>query len=138
MPPEINTDLTFLERLIYQLRAVMAEEEDASPDTGSNPTDDEGGVEMLLDTPDNLTRETVREEIDAMDPQHQDELVALMWLGRGDAEAEDWDDLLLQASERAETPTSHYLLDHPMVAEYLTEGLDKLDLSTVEPLRTVR
>jgi Fic family protein len=138
MPPELDTDLTFLERLIYELRAVMAEEEDATPDEGSNPTDDEGGVEILLDTPANLTRETVREEIDAMDPQHQNELVALMWLGRGDAEAEDWDELLQQATERRETPTSHYLLDHPMVAEYLAEGLDKLDLSTAEPLRTVR
>jgi hypothetical protein len=31
-----------------------------------------------------------------------------------------------RASERRETPTESYLLDHPLLAEYWLEGLTKL------------
>jgi len=68
----------------------------------------------------------LEEEIDALNRTEQAELVALMWIGRGDAEPEEWDDMLKLAEERREVPTSQYLLDHPMVADEWAEALDKL------------
>jgi hypothetical protein len=52
-----------------------------------------------------------------------------VWLGRGDAEPEDWEATVELARERRNTPVARYLLAEPLVAEYLVEGLDKLGLS---------
>lgn len=38
---ELNLNPAFLRELILKLRAIMAQEEMVSPDSGSNPTDDE-------------------------------------------------------------------------------------------------
>jgi len=56
------------------------------------------------------------------------ELVALMWLGRGDAEPEEWNDLVARAFERREVPTENYLLDHPLLAEHWLDGMERLNL----------
>ena len=62
----------------------------------------------------------------AAEVTEQAELVALMWIGRGDSEPEEWEELIKLAEERREVPTSDYLLDHPMVADHWAEALDKL------------
>ena len=49
-----------------------------------------------------------------------------MWVGREDAEIEEWEAAVDQAKERREIPTESYLLDHPLLAEYWLEGLTKL------------
>ena len=69
----------------------MAQEELVSPDSGSNPTDDEGPA-TLQDSPDNLIRDEIAAEIEDLEPDQQAELVALMWIGRGDMEPEEWEE----------------------------------------------
>ena len=115
----------FLRSLILKLRAVMAQEELVSPDSGSNPSDDEGPA-TLQDSPDNLTRVEIEAEVEDLEPDQQAELVALMWVGRGDMEAEEWEDALGLAAERRDGSTAAYLLKHPHVADHMIEGLDKL------------
>lgn len=126
---EDDTPLTlnpeFLRSLILKLRAVMAQEEEVSPDSGSNPSDDEGPA-TLQDSPDNLTRAELEAEIEDLEPDQQSELVALMWIGRGDLEPEEWNDALNLAAERSDGPTAAYLLKHPHVADHMVDGLDKL------------
>jgi hypothetical protein len=121
----LNLNPEFLRNLILNLRAVMAQEELVSPDSGSNPSDDEGPA-MLQDTPDNLTRAEIEAEIEDLEPDQQAALVALMWIGRGDMEPEEWKEALELAVERHEGATADYLLSHPHVADYLDEGLDRL------------
>jgi len=65
-------------------------------------------------------------EIRALDKRQQAELVALMWLGRGDAEPEDCDELVQQALDRQEVPTAMYLLDHPLLADDWLAGMERL------------
>ena len=96
-----------------------------SPDSGSNPSDDEGPA-TLQDTPDNLTRAEIEAEIEDLEPDQQAELVALMWIGRGDMEPEEWEEALALAVDRHEGATAGYLLTHPHVADHLDEGLDRL------------
>lgn len=122
-PLTVNPE--FLRSLILKLRAVMAQEELVSPDSGSNPTDDEGAA-TLQDDPDNLTRSEIETEIEDLEPDQQAELVALMWIGRGDMEPEEWDEACALAAERRDTPTAQYLLKHPHVADHMIEGLDRL------------
>jgi hypothetical protein len=51
-----------------------------------------------------------------------------MWLGRDDADGEEFEQLVAQALERREVPTEDYLLDHPLVAEHWLEGMERLGL----------
>jgi hypothetical protein len=55
------------------------------PDDASNPTDDPTPAD-LQDEEGDLTREEIIEEIQALEPRQQAELVALMWLGRDEGE----------------------------------------------------
>lgn len=56
------------------------------------------------------------------------ELVALMWLGRGDAgeRAEDWESLLEDASRELEHSPVAYVVEKMYLARYLRDGLEKL------------
>jgi hypothetical protein len=122
---ELTLHPEFLRTLILKLRSLMAQEEMVSPDSGSNPSDDEGPA-TLQDNPDDLTRAEIEEEIEDLEPDQQAELVALMWIGRGDMEPEEWEEAVELAAERHEGATAAYLLAHPHVADYLDEGLDRL------------
>ncbi len=122
---ELTVDIDFLRMLILKIRGIQAREDTDIPEPGGNPADDEI-PETLQDLSDDLAREEVVEEIDGLSETKQAELVALMWVGRGDAEPEEWADARQMALERQEVPTAHYLLDHPLVADYLAEGLDRL------------
>ena len=122
---ELDLNPEFLRELILKLRALMAQEEMVSPDSGSNPTDDEGPA-TLQDDPDNLTRAEVVAAIDDLEPDKQAQVVALMWIGRGDMEPEEWAEAQELALERHEGGSAAYLLSHPHVADYLEEGVDRL------------
>ena len=122
-PLSLNPE--FMRSLILKLRAVMAQEGLVSPDSGSNASDDEGPA-TLQDSPDNMTRDEVTAQIDDLEPDQQAELVALMWIGRGDMEPEEWEEALAMAVERQDGPTARYLLSHPHVADHFDEGLDLL------------
>lgn len=122
---QLNLNPEYLRELILALRALMAQEDLVSPDSGSNPSDDEGPA-TLQDSPDNLTRDEISVGIDDLEPDQQAELVALMWIGRGDMEPEEWDDAIALALERKDGSTAAYLLGHPHVADHLDEGVDRL------------
>ena len=49
-----------------------------------NPTD-EAVAATVQETPDGLSRDEIKQEIDSMNGQQKDALVALFWIGRGDA-----------------------------------------------------
>ena len=122
---ELNLNPAFLRELLLNLRALMAQEELVSPDSGSNPSDDEGPA-TLQDDPDNLTRGGVVTAVEDLEPDQQAELVALMWIGRGDMEPEEWQEAKDLAAERHEGATAAYLLSHPHVADFIEEGLERL------------
>jgi hypothetical protein len=115
----------FLRSLTLKLRAIMAQEELVSPDSGSNPSDDERSA-TLQDDPENLTRAEIEAEVEDLEPDQQAELVALMWVGRGDMEPAEWTEALELAAERRDGSTAQYLFKHPHVADHMIEGLDKL------------
>jgi len=122
---ELDLNPELLRELIFKLRAIMAQEGLVSPDSGSNPTDDEGPATLQEDD-DDLTRAELETLIDDLEPDQQAQLVALMWLGRGDVEPEEFAEALALAAERHEGATAAYLLAHPHVADYLDEGVERL------------
>ena len=121
-----------LEKLAYIVE--KAREYDAEvpvdPDaaTGSDPADDDER-QILLDTPDNPTEQELRDAIDGLNLDEREELLALLWLGRGDYDAQSWPDALRQARETQSPTETEYLLGTPLLGDYLEEGVEALGLS---------
>ena len=121
-----------LERLAFiiakarEFDAEVPVEPDAA--TGSDgPDDDER--EVLLDTPDNPTEQELRDAIDGLGPPERQELLALMWLGRGDYDADSWPDALREAAQSTIANVTDYLVGTPLLGDYLEEGASTLGLS---------
>ena len=74
----------------------------------------------------------LRAFIDRMSEDEQAELVALMWIGRGSFEPEDWDEALATATREATTPCADYLLGTPHLSDHLENALDALGISAME------
>ncbi len=75
-----------------------------------------------------LSDTELRELIEDLNVDEAAGLVALAWVGRGDFDAEDFDQAVEEARERAVGSTAKYLLGMPLLADYLEAGLDALDL----------
>ena len=122
---ELSLNPEFLRTLLLNLRALMAQEELVSPNSGSNPTDDEGPA-TLQDDPDNLTHAEVVAAIEDLGPDQQSEIVALMWIGRGDYDAAEFAEAVNEARRRGNRRTAKYLLGMPMLGDWLEEGLEAI------------
>jgi hypothetical protein len=107
--------------VIVKARERLAEDEGVEPDA-ANAADD-GEREILTDSADRPTHAELAQFIAALDEEESAALVALLWIGRGDFEREEWPQALAQARERRETPTTAYLLGEPLLPEHLEEAL---------------
>jgi Protein of unknown function (DUF3775) len=87
--------------IIAKARQFEAKDVVADPDSGSNAADDKM-VDVLEDQADDPVYEELTAFIGALDEDERAELVALTWLGRGDAGIEEWSDLRSEAA-RART-----------------------------------
>jgi hypothetical protein len=96
--------------------------------TGSDPPDGDER-QVLLDTPDNPTEQELRDAIDGLGDPERQELLALMWLGRGDYDAVGWREALREAGERTIASVTDYLVGTPLLGDYLEEGASALGLS---------
>lgn len=117
--------------LILRARALDVKEGMTDPDSGSNPIDD-GSTDVLTDAPGDMTEEEIREVIGGLNDDERIDLVALVYIGRGDMEAEDWGGAVRFARERDDAGggrTADWLLGIPNVADLLDEGHSALGRS---------
>lgn len=117
--------------IIVKAREFDAQDVVTDPDSGSNAADDKM-VSVLEAHADDLTRKELIEFIAALSEDEQTDLVALMWLGRGDGTPEDWPDLRGEAQEQHNGRTASYLLGEPLLSDYLEEGLSQLGFTCAE------
>lgn len=68
----------------------------------------------------------LRDFIEAMTEDEQAELVAVMWIGRGSFEAEEFADAVQTARAEATTPCYDYLIGTPHLSDNLENGLEAL------------
>jgi uncharacterized protein DUF3775 len=54
------------------------------------------------------------------------DLIALVWIGRGDFEPGEWKDAVAEARGRGRKRLDAYLMRLPMLAEWLEEGLEAI------------
>ena len=122
------------------LKARELDSKDTTFEAGDDGLDDALLTEFADDEEENgdsapdPTAQELTSWIDDMNDTEQAELVALYWLGRGDADTDDFADLTQQAIESRVNKTSTYLLGAPMLPDYLEEGLEALgyDVSELE------
>jgi hypothetical protein len=123
---EMNPDIVCT--IIERAREFHAKEEVVIPEEPGSPADD-WALQVLADHADDLTYQDLKTQIDDLDPEQQVQLVALMWMGRGDYEADEWDTALSEAKDNWTPTVAEYLIATPLVADYLSEGLDMLGYS---------
>jgi Protein of unknown function (DUF3775) len=121
--------------LIEKAREFDVKEEASDPDSGSNGADDDM-IDVLEDSGDDPVVREITGFINALTEDEQIDLVALMWLGRGDGSIEEWEDLRRQAAESRNRRTARYLLGEPMLGDFLAEGLDAFGLSWTDERTT--
>ncbi|MDH3451919.1 MAG: DUF3775 domain-containing protein [Gammaproteobacteria bacterium] len=122
----IEIDRDTLQAIMDRSREFHAREDVSIPDVRMSPTDD-WAVQVLADHVDNPVYNELGSIIDDLEPDQQVSLVALMWVGRGDYDASEWQDALRYAAEAHNERTAEYLIATPLLAEYLREGLDAID-----------
>lgn len=71
-----------------------------------------------------LTERELRELIADLNVDEAADLVALMWVGRGDYDAGEWAEALAEAKRRTDIRPVRYLMNRPMLGEWLEEGLE--------------
>lgn len=101
--------------LSARTRETLAQEADASPDADE--------VESIFDDEQPLAVGAVElaTSIERLNDDQKADLVALMWLGRGDFDA--YREARKMAAERQNSHTARYLLGEPLLAEHLEEAL---------------
>jgi hypothetical protein len=111
--------------LIVRARAVDVKEGMTDPASGSNPIDD-GATDVLTSAPDDLTEAEIRDMIAGLNEDERHDLIALLYVGRGDFEPEEWGAAVRFAREREDASrlsTSDWLLGIPNLPDLLDEGL---------------
>ncbi len=124
--PEISTETVCY--IIAKARELNVKVAPEDLDDASNPTDD-GMQRILEDYADDPTYEELKSFLAAQSDDELKELVALTWIGRGDYDADDWEDVLGEVQDVREKHTIDYLLGTPLLADYLEEALSQFGRS---------
>jgi hypothetical protein len=123
-----------LEQLSYIVEKAREFDEETAPDdteSGSNPSDDRN-VSILEDTADNPTEQELAAALDSLDEEQRTEILALMFVGRGDFDRAEWRDALVQARDVQNGTETAYLMGTPLLSDYLEAGLDALGYSLAD------
>jgi hypothetical protein len=127
----LHIDLDSICAIIEMAREFQSKEQVVLPDNPSSPTED-WALQILADHSEDYSVQAMTEAIGAMSQRQRAELVALMWLGRGDYDVEEWETAVDDALGDYSVKAASYLLAHPMVSDNLEEGLLALGYSCQE------
>jgi hypothetical protein len=126
---DVSTDT--VQRLAALAREIHSGDAVTLPEDTVNPSGDLG-VHAITGQARDMCAAEFRSIIEDLEPDQQQQVVALTWLGRGDFSADEWDEARELAEQRWSEETADYLLTHPMLAEELSAGLDALGFETEE------
>jgi hypothetical protein len=117
--------------IVVKAREFDAKDVVTDPAEASNATDD-GMLSVLEDNRDDPVFQELTAYIGGLNEDEQVDLVALAWLGRGDGEIGDWDDLRAEAARAHNKRTAAYLLGMPLLPDHLEDGLAEFGESCEE------
>ncbi len=93
-------------------------------------SDDQDDIERILeDYADDPTMQELRDFLRAQSDDDLKEMLALVWIGRGDYTADDWDEVMGEIDDVRERHTVDYLLGTPLLGDFLEEGLAAFEIA---------
>ena len=113
---------------IAKAREFDVKDVSSGQNAGSNAADD-AMFGVLENNKDDPTYYELRSYINALNEDEQADLVALVWLGRGDGTIREWRELREEAERLHNNRTAQYLLGKPMLADHLEEALSQFGYS---------
>jgi Protein of unknown function (DUF3775) len=109
------------------IRFIVDKAQEFQVETETEPdADDDLSPETRADALEHPAYQELKTTIDDLEPDQQVALVALMWLGRGDYSVDEWNAALAHARDSWNARTAEYLIGTPLVADYLSQGLEEL------------
>ena len=129
--PDLSISAEKVAAIIAKARQFDVKDVVTDPDSGSNASDD-AMLSVLEDHRDDPVRTELTAIIRGLNDDEQIDLVALAWLGRGDGELDDWDDIRAEAARAHNRRTAQYLLGMPLLGDLLEEALAQFGHSTEE------
>lgn len=129
--PDLAISAATVATILAKARQFDVKDVVTDPDSGSNASDD-AMLSVLEDHSDDPVRSELTAIIRGLNQDEQIDLVTLTWLGRGDGELVDWNDLRAEAARAHNRRTAEYLLGIPLLGDYLEEALSQLGHSTEE------
>jgi Protein of unknown function (DUF3775) len=132
MNGKVALPLDKLALIIEKARVFDAQVDLDDPDSGSNPADDKE-VSILEDTPDNPIQEELVATLNSLNDEQLTQLLALLWVGRGDFDKSSWGDAVRQARESKNKRIVRYLVGTPMLGDLVEEGLAELGVAVPLP-----
>jgi len=129
--PELAISPAKVAAIIARARQFDVKDVVTDLDSSSNASDD-----AMLSVLENHNDDPVQTELTAiirgLNEDEQVDLVALTWLGRGDGELDNWDDIRAEAVRAHNRRTAQYLLGMPLLGDYLEEALTQFGHSAEE------
>jgi hypothetical protein len=122
----ISPDSAFA--ILIKAREFDAKVAQTDPDSGSNPSDDDGVDALEFGPSDDTQRELVSAIHDLNDDEQRD-LIALILLGRGDFSLSEWAEARQAAADIGRERTARYVSEIPLVSDYLQDGLSQFGQS---------
>jgi uncharacterized protein DUF3775 len=99
------------------------------PDSGSNPADDRQ-VDVLEEDAEDTVEQELQAALEALNSDEQLDLIALMWLGRGDFAS--FTEARKEAEDMRDKHIARYLIGTPKLGDFVEEGLARLGYSLEE------
>jgi len=120
--PVIDLNPENVRFIIQKSREFQLEESNEDVESPAD-LEDMAALEAHGDMSEDVSEDELVAVIDDLEPDQQIALVALMWLGRGDYDIEEWDSALADARDAYNGRSAQYLIGTPQLADYLEEGL---------------
>ena len=112
------------DRLLNKMRV-----EDRFEDGKLIETEAMGTLDTLDATRGNRALDELKRRIEALSQEARHELMAIMWIGRGDFAAADWDRAIDHAASSADASTVDFIAERAPLQSYLLKGLYQLKLA---------
>lgn len=111
-------------QLILCAREFQAKEGVTFPEEIPDSENEYDALQILADHKDDLTLQQASSIIEDLEPDQQIDLLALMYVGRGDFSVEEWEAARSEAKIHLVPNLSEYLFSKPQLPEYFEKGLE--------------
>lgn len=122
--PTLGIDPDKVCAFIARVRQFQAKVAPVEPDPASNMSDD-GFREILEGYGNDAVESEIRQFIGGLNEEEYRNLLALMWIGRGDYDKSEWDTALAEADRLGNDFNPGFFIRNPLLAEHIEDALNQ-------------